>query len=120
MTKRKGHYLGTEVNEKWWKRYRREKFFARGNGEYWFEDDALCFHRYLTKAPIKIRFQNIVDIKFGRWHAGRWCAGQEVVKIIWEKEGLRLSSGFLVSKKREGKLWFVARLKHSATSSATI
>lgn len=29
-----GHYLGTEIDEKWWRRYRKNKFLARGNGEY--------------------------------------------------------------------------------------
>ena len=27
MLKRKGVYLGTEINEKWWKRYRKDRFF---------------------------------------------------------------------------------------------
>ena len=112
LTKRKGHYLGTEIDETWWRRYRKEKFFARGNGEYWLDDDVLCFRRYLTKNPLKIWLKDIVDIKFGRWHAGRWCGRQEVVKIIWKKDGLLLSSGFVISKNKEDNLRFAARLKN--------
>mgnify|MGYP001567496802 CR=1 FL=1 len=32
---KKGNYLGTEIDEKWWKRYRSPGFFARGSGEFW-------------------------------------------------------------------------------------
>ncbi len=74
MDKKKGHYIGTEINEKWWSRYRGEGFFARGNGEYWFDEDFFYFRRYLTKEPIKIPFNRIQEIKTGNWHAGRWCA----------------------------------------------
>jgi len=28
MDRRRGHYLGTESDEKWWKRYTKEGFFA--------------------------------------------------------------------------------------------
>ncbi len=51
MDKKKGHYIGTEINEKWWSRYREEGFFARGNGEYWFDEDFFYFRRYPTKEP---------------------------------------------------------------------
>jgi hypothetical protein len=30
MDKRRGRYLGTEMDEKWWKRYAQEGWFARG------------------------------------------------------------------------------------------
>lgn len=96
--RRKGLYLGTEVGEKWWKRYTRDKFFARGNGKYWFDNSAFYFHRYLTRKPIQIPFDNVVEVKLGRSHAGRWLLRVPVLKIIWKKSDLLLSSGFLVSK----------------------
>ena len=96
--RRKGHYLGTEINEKWWKRYRKDKFFARGNGEYWLDDTALYFHRFLTKRPIEIPFAKVIEVKIGRSHAGRWLLGSRVLKMIWEKDGIKLSSGFVVSR----------------------
>jgi hypothetical protein len=100
MERKKGHYLGTEIDEKWWKRYRRDKFFARGNGEYWLDEEGLCFRRYLTKRLICVPFERIEQIKLGKWHAGRWCGGLLVLKILWRKDGQSLSSGFVVSKSR--------------------
>jgi len=59
------------------------------------------FLRYLTKKPIFIPFNAIIEIKLGQWHAGRWAYGNFILKIIWNKDGLILSSGFIVSNKRE-------------------
>lgn len=97
-TSKKGHYLGTEIDEKWWKRYSKNKFLARGNGEYWYDGDSFYFHRLLTKKPISIPLRNIEDYKLGTWHAGRWGAGQKILKIIWRNNNQKLSSGFLISK----------------------
>ena len=99
--KAKGAYLGTEKNEKWWKRYIRDGLFARGNGEYWLDEKGLYFRRYLIKRPIFIAFSDILEIKLGKSHAGRWCMGNTVMKIVWKKEGLRLSSGFLILQYKE-------------------
>ena len=103
MNKRnKGLYLGTEiVGRRWWKRYLKDKLFARGNGVYWLGDDGFYFLRYLTRRPIVIPFSDVLEIELGTKHAGRWAMGNLIVKIIWKKDGLILSSGFLVSKKRE-------------------
>ena len=99
--RRKGHYLGTEIDEKWWKRYKKDKFFARGNGEYWLDDTAFYFRRYLTKHPIQIPFEKIVEVKIGKSHAGRWLLGSRVLKLIWQKEGMKLTSGFIVSRNHQ-------------------
>ena len=98
MMKRKGHYLGTEIDQTWWKRYMKDKLFARGTGEYWFDDESFYFRRYLTKVPIMFHFKNIVDVKTGHWHAGRWVGRNSVIKLIWEKDGVRMSSGFVLSR----------------------
>jgi hypothetical protein len=98
MIKRKGHYSGTEIDEKWWTRYRKDHMFARGAGEYWYDGDSFYFRRYLTKSPIAIKFSAIKAIKTGNWHAGRWAGGRQIVKILWEKEGINLSSGFILSE----------------------
>jgi hypothetical protein len=99
--RRKGHYLSTEIDEKWWRRYRKDKFFARGNGEYWFDDIALYFRRYLTKNPIEIPFAKVIEVKIGKSHAGRWLLGSRVLKLIWENDGMKLSSGFIVSRNQQ-------------------
>ena len=100
MNKR-GLYLGTEIDEKWWKRYLKDGLFARGIGEYWFDESGFYLRRYFTKKPIFIPFSSVLEIKLGKCHAGRWCMGNLVLKIIWQKDNLRLSSGFLVSKYKE-------------------
>lgn len=99
--RRKGQYLGTEIDEKWWKRYRKDKFFARGNGEYWIDDTGLYFRRYLTKHPIEIPFAKVIELKIGKSHAGKWLLGAWVLKLIWEKDGMKLSSGFVVSRNQQ-------------------
>jgi hypothetical protein len=104
MMKRVGAYLGTEIDETWWKRYRKDGFFARGSGEYWFEDDVLYFRRYLTKKPIAIPYNGIEEVRVGKWHAGQWRMGKPILKIVWLKNGLRLSSGFVVSRSLEETL----------------
>ena len=99
--RRKGHYLGTEIDQKWWKRYRKEKMFARGNGEYWFDDSALYFRRYLTRQPIKIPFDKVSELKIGRSHAGRLLWSNRVLKIIWQQDAISLSSGFVVARNEQ-------------------
>jgi hypothetical protein len=110
--RRKGHYLGTEIDEKWWKRYKKDKLLARGNGEYWVDGKAFYFQRYLTKDPIVILFAKIMGLKIGRSHAGRWLLGSRVIKIIWEKDGMKLSSGFVISRNQQELDAVMANLKH--------
>lgn len=97
MQKQKGHYFGTEIDEIWWKRYTKEGLFARGLGEYWYDERAFYFRRYLTKTPITLQYADIIELKTGRWHAGRWAAGRPILKIIWQHKDIRLSSGFLLT-----------------------
>jgi hypothetical protein len=104
MEKKKGLYLGTEINEKWFRRYTRDNLFTRGNGEYWLDEQGLYFLRYLTSAPVVFLFNMIKEVKIGSWHCGKWCLGGSIVKIVWEKDGLRLSSGFLVPGAKEAAL----------------
>ena len=98
MERKPGHYLGTEIDETWWKRYRQDGFFARGNGHYWFEDKAFRFLRTLTSKPIAIPYERMRSFKVSTWHAGRWSMGQPIVKILWNRDGRDLSSGFVLSK----------------------
>jgi hypothetical protein len=107
-----GLYLGTEiVGRKLWKRYLKDKLFARGNGKYWFDGSGFYFLRYLTTTPIYIPFREIIQIQLGTKHAGRWALGNLIVKIMWRKDNLTLSSGFLVSKKRKDVKAFKAELE---------
>jgi hypothetical protein len=95
--RRPGRYLGTIVDGRWWKRYRREGFFARGNGEWWLEGRTLCFRRALTTAPIRIDLDALVSTGSGAWHAGHWGGGRTVITLTWEREGRPLTAGFVLS-----------------------
>lgn len=97
MEKRHGHYLGTEIDEKWWKRYKQDGLFARGNGEYWYDDEAFYFQKFATRGLITIPFTKITGFKFGSWHCGRWSWGQHIAKILWNHQGMVLGSGFVLS-----------------------
>ena len=99
MEEKQGYYAGTEVGGKWWKRYTRAPFFARGSGEYWYDEQSFYFRRYLTQEPLVIPFRYVGDVQIGCWHAGTWAWGTPIVKLIWENDdGLSLSSGFVLSR----------------------
>jgi membrane protease subunit (stomatin/prohibitin family) len=93
-----GKYFGTEISQKWWKRYRKDKMFARGNGVFSYNQQSISFIRQLTEVPIVIKFDDIQEFRTGNWHAGQWAAGQQIFKVIWTKEDQILSSGFTVLK----------------------
>jgi hypothetical protein len=95
-----GHYFGTEIDGKWWKRYSKNKLLARGKGTYWHDDTSFYFLRLLTKTPISIPIKDITDFRLGKWHGGKWGAGNPILKIIWHQDNRKLSSGFLVSEKK--------------------
>ncbi|MGM0689863.1 MAG: hypothetical protein ACQESO_09820 [Bacillota bacterium] len=97
IEKRRGYYLGTEIDQKWWRRYIKDGFFARGTGEYWFDKTAFYFHRHLTGGPIVIEFKDIIGVRIGKWHSGKWAGGKPVVKLLWEKDSEQLCSGFVLS-----------------------
>lgn len=114
VEKKRGHYMGTEIEDKWWRRYMRDGFLARGNGEYWYDEEAFYFRRYLTRDPIVIPWQRVHDVQLGRWHAGRWPLGAPIVKLIWAKEDLSLSSGFVLSRDESQARQVVEDLRNKA------
>ena len=95
---KKGSYLGTELGGSWWRRYRSHGFFARGNGELWLDSEGLHFRKYLTRTPLSISWQEMTGARLGTWHAGAWGASRPVLKIDFERDGLTLSAGFILSK----------------------
>ena len=111
MDKNPGLYFGTEIDQKWWKRYTREGFFARGNGDYWFDEQGFFFHRYLTKTPLVIPFEKMSDLQIGNWHCGRWNYGLPIVKIIWNHQNTSLSSGFRLFNNRTETEQIITELK---------
>jgi len=101
LEKKSGFYFGTEIKEKWWNRYTKDGMFSRGKGQYWFDNDSFYFLKDATSSTIQILRKDIITIKIGKWHSGKWGVGKPVVKILWLKENRILSSGFLVSKNIE-------------------
>ena len=97
--KRRGYYLGTELGGKWWRRYSKGGLLARGTGEYWIDSSALFFRRFLSETPIVIFLEDVLDVRLGKWHSGRWAGGAPVVKIVWREAEELLSSGFVFSRK---------------------
>jgi hypothetical protein len=95
---RPGAYLGTVVDGKWWKRFRRYGFFARGNGVFWYDGEGFHFRRYLTTTSLTVPFRLVTGITTGTSHAGRWLMGARALKIVWRRDGLALSSGYIVSR----------------------
>ncbi|NLY11289.1 MAG: hypothetical protein GX020_06365 [Firmicutes bacterium] len=114
--KKAGYYYGTVIDNKWWRRYYKGGFMARGNGSYWIDDDGLYFLRYLTKTPIFIPFSKVKEITTGPSHAGRWTPGATVIKIIWEDDGKTLSSGFRLALKTKDTMEIVQMLQEAVTS----
>lgn len=106
MERKSGYYFGTEINEKWWRRYMSDGFLARGNGHCWIDENGIYFLRRLTRKPIFIPFQSIKDIKTGKAHAGKWVPGITVLKIIWERDGKLLSSGFIIGRGKDDLMEF--------------
>ena len=116
MDRRRGHYLGTEIEEKWWKRYTKEGFFARGNGEYWYDDKAFYFLRYLTQDPIVIPFDTVSTVKAGTWHAGKGGGGNLIVKLLWVHQRQSLSSGFILSHQKPEALRLLDEIRQRVSS----
>lgn len=116
---KKGYYFGTTVDGKWWKRYRKEGFFARGNGEYRLEENCFRFRKDVSDATLDIPYDRIIGIEVGRWHAGRWGGGSPVVRIEWSKEGKILSSGFLLAGNVKEFRNIVERLRAAVSVSDT-
>lgn len=109
--KKLGQYLGTEVDEKWWRRYWKHGLLARGAGEFWLDDNAFYFRRYLTRTPIVISYGDMLEVKVEKWHSGRSGAGAPVVKILWKKAQSRLSSGFIFSRNEKETQMLVEEIR---------
>ncbi|MCP3997621.1 MAG: hypothetical protein GY722_21560 [bacterium] len=95
---KKGNYFGTEIDSKWWKRYRAPGFFARGNGEFTTDEEGIHFLRLLTKEPLTISWGEVRSATLGKGHAGRWAMGRPILKVGFERDGSNLVAGFFLSK----------------------
>lgn len=67
-----GKYFGTEIEQKWWKRYLKNKMLSRGNGTLAYNEHAISILRLLTKTPIVIELE---DFRFQTWKMACWPMG---------------------------------------------
>ena len=95
---KQGNYFGTEVDGKWWRRYRGAGFFARGNGELWIDEEGLHFCKTLTASPLTISWDEITAVRLAKWHAGRSALGRPVLKVEFQRDGRDLTAGFYLSR----------------------
>ena len=93
----KGYYFGTTIGNRFWRRYKDNNFFTRGDGEIWLTKPVLYFRRYFTMNPIEIPTKAIFKITMGHGHAGKLSMAP-TVKVHWIKDGETIVSGFLISK----------------------
>ncbi len=95
---KRGNYLGTVVDGKWWKRYREHGFFARGNGDFDLDATGISFRKKLTQEPLVIAWNEISATRLGKWHAGRWAMGRPILRVEFTRDGRSLCAGFLLSR----------------------
>jgi len=95
---KKGHYFGTEIDEKWWRRYRAPGFFARGSGEFDLDTAGIHFKRKLADEPLLIGWNEITSARLGKWHSGQWGSRHPVLKVAFDRDDLSLSAGFTLSR----------------------
>ena len=95
IQKKRGQYLGTRVGHKWWQHYTEEGFTARGDGEYWIKDGYLFFQHHASQQPISLPLIKLSEIKVCPCRAR--TGGIPILRLVWEKDGRWLSSGFVLS-----------------------
>jgi len=117
---KRGSYFGTEIERRWWNRFREDGFFARGNGELWLDKDGLHFLRRLTTKPLVIRWTEITGIRLGRWHAGRWAMTFPILKVDFRRRSRDLSAGFLLSRNWSHMEAFARELRRKVSSIGAI
>ena len=96
----KGYYVATLDTQG--KRVRDRGLFARGNGTWAWDGDALEFLRAVTRDPIRIRRAQIRNVRMSlsSWWGGKWLIGSRVVEVTWTRDdGSTLVSGFVFSGK---------------------
>ena len=97
IQKKRGQYLGTEVDHKWWQRYSKDGFFTPGIGEYWIKDGSLFFQHRTRQKPISLPLRDIVEIVLCPCSRRSRDSRNPVLKLTWKKDGKWLSSGFILS-----------------------
>ena len=114
IQKKHGQYLGTEIDHKWWRRYKEEGFFTHGIGEYWIKDGSLFFQHQARQEPIRLPLKNIVEIVLCPCKKRFRVGTKPIIKLVWLKGDRWLSSGFALSESLEGITGLLANLRAGA------
>lgn len=95
IQKKSGRYLGTRIEHKWWQRYTEAGFVTRGSGQYWIMDGSLFFQHHASQEPFRLPLRNLAEIKI--CPCRRRTGGIPIIRLVWEKDGCWLNSGFVLS-----------------------
>ncbi|HDT15401.1 MAG TPA: hypothetical protein ENN55_04245 [Firmicutes bacterium] len=99
MKGRNGSYAGTEAGGKWYSSYTDENFGASFTGLFYADESIIYFKKENSERVLKIPLRSVRRIEKGKLHAGKWLFNSTIVKIVWEKNGMELSSGFVFSRR---------------------
>jgi len=94
IQKKRAQYLGTRIAHKWWRRYCQGGFFIHGIGEYWIKDGSLFFKHRTRQEPISLPIRDIVGIILCSRKRRIWGDVVPVIKLVWRKDNVWLSSDF--------------------------
>lgn len=114
MTEGEGHYLGTEIDGKWYRRFMAPGFFARGKGRWRIADGGLYFKRIMLREELCIPFPAVTGVRRGAWHSGQWLIRKVVVKVDWRHEGQDLCSGFVFGRTPEQAVQMASYIESQA------
>jgi len=107
-----------EAADKRWRRSTSAGLPARGEGRLWTDGHGLWFRKHLVSDPIVIPWPLVENLEVGKWHSGRWAWGLPQIKVIWRRDGERLSSGFLAGSTRARGLAILETLRQEHARSA--
>jgi len=113
IQKKRGQYLGTEIDHKWWQCYSEGGFFTRGIGEYWIKDGTFYFQHQVRQKPIKLPLQDIVEIALHPCNRRTHIGVMQIIELIWQKDDLWLSSSFALPGSIEEINGLLTRLRMS-------
>jgi len=80
-------------------------------GRFWCESGQLHFRRFLTRTPIVIPLRAVTRVALTAWHAGRWSGTRRIIVLVWQRDGMELHSGFVLTRSRRDIPEVVARIE---------
>ena len=119
MQMKPGLYVGTLLDDKWWKPYFKDGLLFSGNIDYWFDDEGIYFKLYIKSKSIFIPFSSILVIKKCKFHGINYINGYDIIKLVWNNNGKILSTGLVFSKYSEESAMVLNKIKHEVEKIKT-